>query len=223
MVMAYNEEAELAKTVSNILQTLAESGISFEVIIINDGSSDKTGEVADALVKDQTHLRVIHHGTNVGVGEVYWTGFHAAQGEFITFFPADGQFPPSIIVDFLSPMEKNDMVLGYISEHKRPWIGRLFSTLERLLYTLLVGRLPKFQGIMMFRRSLLDSVKLCAPRGSRGWAVVMELIIKTQKAGYRIESRETGYLPRVSGRSHVNNLSSAWVNFTQMVHIWRSM
>ena len=223
VVMAYNEEACLLQTTTKILGVLKDLKLEYQVLIVNDGSSDATGIIADQLATDFKGIEVIHHSINLGVGEVYWTGFAQSKGQFITFFPADGQFPATIISEFLPFTKEHDMVLGYISGASRPIIGRIFSACERALYSILFGKIPKFQGIMMFRRDLLSSIKLLAPRNCRGWAVVMELIFRTQKEGFRITSRKTQCLPRANGHSHVNNLKSAMANFNQACRLWLLM
>jgi hypothetical protein len=133
----------------------------------------------------------------------------------VTFFPADGQFPASIINKFVPLMEKSDMVLGYLPEVRRSLLATCLSFMERILFAILFGPLPKFQGIMMFRHSLLGEFELKS-RG-RGWGVVMEFIIRVKRAGHRITSAPTDYRPRMRGRSKVNNLTTVWANLAEAI------
>lgn len=215
VVMAYNEDSNLEVTVTEIDEVLKELGRSYEVIIINDGSSDRTGEIANRLGQQMERAKVVHHETNQGLGGVYRTGFVHAQGEFVTFFPADGQFPATIIKQFVSSMSKVDMTLGYLPNRDSSLLAKFLSKGERVLYSLLFGSMPEFQGILMFKRALLTELELKST--GRGWAVLMELIIRTYKGGYRVTSIPTEMRPRISGRSKVNNARTIWANIKQVV------
>lgn len=218
-IMAYNESGSIESTVREIHGGLTGLGELFELVIIDDGSSDGTSEKSDSLAKSLPGTRVVHHRQNLGLGGVYRTGFAEAKGEFMTFFPADGQFPAEIIGKFRPLMEEYDMVLGYIPDRKSPTIVKGLSAAERALYAVLFGKLPRFQGIMMFRTGMLEKLKLCS--SGRGWAVVMELIIRAARGGYRIKSEATGFRQRTIGGSKVNNIKNIWSNFIQVVALRR--
>jgi glycosyltransferase involved in cell wall biosynthesis len=219
IVLAYNEELSLEDAVQEIAAVLQSLGRAFELIIVNDGSTDRTGQIADQLVGEIDSARVVHHRTNLGLGGGYRTGFSEARGDWITFFPADGQFPATIISQFVPLLVGADMVLGYLPERQSSLLAKALSAAERLLYWLLFGPLPRFQGIMMFRRSLLDEVALRS--SGRGWAVVMELIIRVSRGGYRVLSVPTEMRPRMSGRSKVNNPRTIWANLKQVIGLRR--
>lgn len=222
VVMAYNEAANLEAVVREIDGVLRGLGGGGEILIVDDGSGDGTGPLADRLAGDVPGARVVHHEANRGLGGVYRTGFAEARGDFITFFPADGQFPASIIADFLPRMDDADMVLGYLPAVKRSLVARFLSGAEKLLYRLLFGRMPRFQGVLMFRRSLLDALPLKS--SGRGWAVLIELILRASRGGFRQVSVPTGVRPRMSGTSKVNNLRTVGANLRQVFllrwHLW---
>ncbi|HUS89390.1 MAG TPA: glycosyltransferase family 2 protein, partial [Desulfosporosinus sp.] len=204
IIMAFNEAHTLEMVVREIDSTLSEAKQPYEVVIVNDGSQDETGEIAERLAEELECVRVIHHETNKGLGGVYRTGFAHAQGGFITFFPADGQLPAAILKQFTPLMGEADMVLSYLPKRSDSVLAKSLSWAERALYRLLFGPLPKVQGTIMFRRTLLDEVEL-KTIGSRGWAVVIELIIRASKGGYKLVSVPTEMRPRMSGRSKVKN------------------
>lgn len=215
IIMAFNEAGNLEVVAREIDFTLSELGQHYEIIIVDDGSSDGTDIIADRLAKELTQVRVIHHGANQGLGGVYRTGFGQAQGNLITFFPADGQFPATIIKQFIPLMDDADMVLGYLLNRNSSLLARSLSKAEKILYRLLLGPLPKFQGVLMFKRRLLDSMELRST--GRGWAVLMELIICASRGGYRLVSVPTDMRPRMSGESKVINLSTVWANLKQVL------
>jgi len=217
VVMTYNEAEFLAGVVSEIRTELAGLDASYEVVLVNDGSTVGSGRVADDLAAADACIRVIHHRSNAGLGGVYRTGFTESRGRYLTFFPADGQFPASIIGQFLPLIQNHDLVLGYIPETRSSVIGKFLSATERTLYTFLFGGFPRFQGIMMLRRELLEELRLVS-RG-RGWAIVMEFILRVSQGGYRVVSEATAYRPRMHGTSKVNNLRSISSNFTQLLEL----
>jgi glycosyltransferase involved in cell wall biosynthesis len=213
VVLAYNEEKNLVAAVSELLTELKGLGLSWELVIVDDGSRDHTGELADAIAREERWVRVVHHPENLGLGGGYRTGFREARGEWLTFFPADAQFPASIIGMFMSASHDADMVLGYLPA--RPDLfGKALSFAERVIYKLLFRRLPRFQGIMLFRRRLLSEISLSSQ--GRGWAVVMELIIRASRGPYRLVSMPTEVRPRLSGESKVNNVRSIVANLRQL-------
>jgi dolichol-phosphate mannosyltransferase len=221
VIMAYNEAASLKMVADEIRAAVQGLGIRYELLIVDDGSTDETGKIADHLAQQNEMVRVVHHAPNGGLGGVYRTGFAEARGLYLTFFPADGQFPASSIEQLLAAMPDQDMVLGYIPNRPGMVVSRVLSLLERILYRALFGSLPTFQGVLMFRRALLEEMQL-ESRG-RGWAVLMELIIRTSRGGYRVTSIPTGIRQRLAGHSKVNNLRTICANLVQVLELRRCL
>ena len=217
--MAFNETRNLEAVVREVDSTLSELGQQYEVVIVDDGSSDGTDRIADLLAEEFTRVRVIHHGTNQGLGGVYRTGFVQAQGDLVTFFPADGQFPATIIKQFVPLMDRADTVLGYLPSRNSSILARSLSKAEKVLYRLLLGPLPKLQGVLMFKRRMLDEMELKST--GRGWAVLMEFVIRASRGGYRLVSVPTEMRPRMSGKSKVNNMPTIWANLKQVIALRR--
>ena len=214
VLMTYNERETLRAVTEEIRTALTVLGRPWEILIVDDGSTDGSGAAADALAAEDPAIRVLHHAPNGGLGVVYRSGFSGARGRFITFFPADGQFPPGIIGTFRSAAEDQDLVLGYLPERRGAPLSWFLSKLERILYRVLVGPMPRFQGIMLFRRELLGRVRLHSE--GRGWGVVMEFVLRVSRGGHRVVSLPTMVRPRAHGRSKVNNLRTIWANLRQM-------
>jgi glycosyltransferase involved in cell wall biosynthesis len=221
VIMAFNEVENLKAVIMEIGSTVKELKLSYEILVIDDGSSDGTSLIADRLARRLPHLRVIHHEDNQGLGRVYRTGFASAKGRFVTFFPADGQFPAAIIRQFLPLMGEADMTLGYLPNRDSSFLAKSLSIAERFLYRLLFGPLPRFQGVVMFRRALLDELELKST--GRGWGVLMELIVRASREGYRLISVPTVMRPRMQGRSKVNNVRTIWANLKQVFALRRHL
>jgi glycosyltransferase involved in cell wall biosynthesis len=215
VLMAYNEAASLAAVAREIHDELERIGTSYEILLVDDGSSDGSSAIADQLGEGLVGARVVHHDGNRGLGAVYRTGFAQACGELLTFFPADGQFPATIIGQYLAAIDGVDMILGTLPDRRDALLARALSFAERLLLRALFGHFPRFQGIVMFRRELLDGVVLASH--GRGWTVLMELILRAERKGARIRNLPITLRPRASGTSKVNNLRSIVSNLQQVL------
>lgn len=217
--MTFNEGPSLGGVVREIHGALASTGRPFEIVIVDDGSYDETPSVAGALTETLGGVRVVRHPENLGLGSVYRTGLREARQDLVTFFPGDGQFPATIIGQFLDTIEGHDAVFGTLDNPVGP-IGAILNRAERIFYQILFGRFPKFQGIVMFRRRILDEVPLRSP-GGRGWAVLMELILRISRGPYRFTNARTTLRPRETGRSKVRNLRTIWINLVQAARLRR--
>ncbi|HUG55075.1 MAG TPA: glycosyltransferase family 2 protein [Vicinamibacteria bacterium] len=220
VVMAFDEAANLEPVVLEIRGTLDRLAVSAEILIVDDGSTDGTAAVADRLAREVREARVVHHPQNRGLGGVYRTGFAEARGELLTFFPADGQFPASILEAFVPAIEGRDLVVGHVARRDSA-LGRALSLCERAAYRALIGRLPRFQGVFLVRRARLREMPLRSE--GRGWTIVMEMLARAVRAGWRIESLPTPLRPRRSGRSKVQDVRTVWANTREMFALRRRL
>lgn len=227
IIPAYNEQASLEAVTHEVVATLEEMEEQYEVLIIDDGSTDGTGEIADRMAEKYDHVTATHHGENRGLGPVYRTAFSHVTCDYVTIIAGDGEVPASTIRTFLALIGDLDMVLGFLPHGKflangKPDVrSRLMSGTERMIYRVLFGVFPKFQGNLMFRRQLLEEFPLSST--GRGWMIVHELIIRASRAGYRMMSAPIDMRPRVAGRSKVKNVRMALVILRQILSLWFRM
>lgn len=220
VIMAFNEREGLRPTVEATVKVVSgiESGQGFEILIVDDGSTDGTGDLADALAAADPRLRVFHHQKNQGLGAVYRLGFEQTRGDWVTFLPADGEVAPDTLLAFLPHTKNADLILGSLPDAERSPGARLLSFAERVLIRAVFGRFPRFQGGMLFGRRLLENVPVAMPAG-RGWMIVTELILRAERAGFRIVSVPTALSPRHGGASKVRNLKSIAANLKQLAEL----
>ncbi len=107
VIPAYNEELSITAVIEKIEEVLSKANLSFEVIVVNDGSEDATGEQAAAA-----GARLVHHPYNIGNGAAIKSGVRAAQGKILIFMDGDGQHDPAEIPDLLSYLDDYMMVVG---------------------------------------------------------------------------------------------------------------
>ena len=195
---AYNEAANLPATVAGALAVLRELGGRFEVIVVDDGSRDGTGALADALARETPEVRAVHHPSNRGYGAAIRSGFAAATLPWLFFTDADGQFDLRELPPLLPHAARADIVAGYRLRRHDPWFRRLYALLfGRLLVRALLGvRVRDLNcAFKLLRRDLVASLDL----RSDGALINAELLGKAQRAGARIVEVGVHHLPRRVG------------------------
>jgi glycosyltransferase involved in cell wall biosynthesis len=137
---AYNEESVIAETVRRCVEVLSVLAPDFEVIVVDDGSKDRTGEIADQLAAQSPHVRVVHNQPNRGYGGALIAGFNAAHKSLSFFMDSDGQFDIADIDALLRLREQGHRaVLGY-RKHRRDPFPRLVNAWGwNMLVSLLFG------------------------------------------------------------------------------------
>ncbi len=199
-VMCYNEVGNLRPMINRTVKTLRGMGLSFEIMIVNDGSKDGSGPLADALVTEFSgEVRVLHHPTNTGIGSVLIDGYRQTRGEVVAILPADLQFAPE---DFPAAYEKikdADVVNILRDTRHDPRMRSLISMFDRLLVWLLFGySTADLHWVKVYRRSLLERITI----QSTTPLVDTELLVKSSRLKARMVELALPHFPRTSGQSH---------------------
>lgn len=200
LMPAYNEEAGLARSVEQLRASLAGLGVSFEILIVNDASRDRTAEVAAGLAARYAEVRVVHHPENRGIGGGFVTGVASALGDWLILIPADLALDLAELPKYLRAAETADVVVGIRSDRRDYSGARLVvSWVNIRLIQLLFGmRQRQFNYISMYRLSVLRRMQIETWRSAFFHA---ETLIKAQALGYRLVEVEIRYAPRASGRA----------------------
>lgn len=168
VIPAYNEESGIADIVQRVLRVkdaLSEVGVSrFELLVVDDGSSDRTAEITAQLARSNPGLRLIQHPRNKGYGAALKTGFGRAEGELIGFLDADGTYPPEYFPQLCTvAMNGADLVIGSRmagAESQMPLTRRVGNFFFATLLSL-VGRQhvsDSASGMRVFRREILQRI-----------------------------------------------------------------
>ena len=202
---AYNEEANVESAVEEVSDVARRLGLDHEIILVNDGSADRTGEVARQAAQRIPNLRVVEHYPNRGYGGSLKAGFAAATKDLIAFVPADRQFVFSEIERFLERIGEADIVCGYRADRKDHLMRKLNALGWNTLVRLLFGRLCRDIdcGFKLFRRAVLDHVTLV----SDGAMIDTEFLAGARARGFRIAEVPVTHLPRVAGQATGANLA----------------
>ncbi len=201
-----NEEKNLAAAVRNVLESYRRLGINGEVVIVNDGSTDGTGRLAEEFRQKDPAVQVIHHQTPQGIGGSFWDGVKAARGEVVVMIPGDGENDAAEILRYLPLMAEVDMVVPYVFNREvRSWFRRRLSNLYRGIVNITFGTtLNYMNGTVLYRKCILDDLELKA----RGFFYQTELLIKCIGRGYLFAEVPYALLTRAAGRSKATSFRS---------------
>jgi glycosyltransferase involved in cell wall biosynthesis len=195
---AYNEERNIRRSVSSADAALAAVTPDYEIIVVNDGSSDQTGIILAELVAECPRLRVIEQRPNRGYGGALRAGFAAATHEWIFQSDSDNQFEYGELSSLIALAPSHDFVIGYRQPRRDPLVRRLNGWGWNLLIRLVCGYVVRDIdcAFRLFRRSALDAV----PLTSNGAMISTELLVGAKARGYRMAEVRVTHLPRVGGQ-----------------------
>ncbi len=200
----YNEEKNLLSTFNKALPIIKKIAQKWEVIIVDDGSKDKTSQVAKSIQKQYPQqVKIVTHNPNRGYGAAFKSGFYTAQYQWITFTDADGQFDFNDIFKLFATQKKTkaDMVIGYYLGRKVPfyriWGSKVWQFAVWLLFGLKVKDIDC--GFKLVNKKVIDTI----PRleSERGPFISSEFLIKSKMAGFKIVETGVHHFSRQEGEA----------------------
>ncbi|MDA0747639.1 MAG: glycosyltransferase family 2 protein [bacterium] len=211
VIPAYNEENAIASTIHQVRDTLAQTTHDYELIIVDDGSEDNTGERAR-----KEGARVISHDSNRGYGASLKTGIRAAKGDWIVITDADGTYPNERIPDLLKYAGENEMVVGARTggAAKIPLIRRPVKWfLAKLANYLAETRIPDYNsGLRVFRKDLAEQFFRILPSG---FSFTTTITLASFSQGYRVKYIPIAYHTR-TGKSKIKPIRDTY-NFFMLI------
>lgn len=195
---AFNEAENIRGSVESAVRVLSRLDVEFEIIVVDDGSSDPTRRIVDTLSKNDRRVRCIHHPRNRGYGAALRSGILAATKELIFFTDADLQFDLKELVKLLRYADRYDIIAGYRAPRADP-LPRLVNAwawgqLIDLLFDLNVRDIDC--AFKVFHRRVFEAV----PMTSVGAFVNSEILIRAKAAGFRVKQLPVGHYPRTAGQ-----------------------
>lgn len=222
---AYNEEANLKSTVANVVSALEKNLKTWEIIIVDDGSKDNTGKIADKLSESDKRISVIHHHPNRGYGAAFKSGLYAGKYNWISFIDSDGQFDFSEIDKFLKTQEETsaDMVIGYYLGRKVSFVRKLNSKIWQTIVFLLFGLNVRDIdcGFKLISKKILDKIEHL--ESERGAFISSEFLIKAKKAKFKIVEIGVNHYPRKQGEATGAKLNVIVQSFIDLFNLWRKI
>ena len=197
---AFNEEMNIRSAMARALQAMHARFTSFELLIINDGSRDRTGEIADELAALHPEITVLHNPRNMGLGEVLYRGFQCARGQLVIQNAMD--YPLDLRdLDILMPaLDQADVIVAV----RKAYAGytpyrKLTSRVNRALLRLLFRpSLRDYNYTQLYKREVLEAAR---PTSRSTVFIAPEIIIRAHALGFRIQEVEVDFHPRLAGEA----------------------
>ena len=197
LVPAKDEAENLPDFVRQCAEALGGAGFTYEVVVVDDGSRDRTGELLAALAQEHRFLRVVTHRRQRGIADALQSAGEAARGDIFVFYPADLQYLPADIPTLVLPILEGraDIVTGTKQgQYEKAFVSRVYNTLSRWMFGVQVTDL---NSVKAYRREVMLGVPL-----RPDWHRFMVVIAAAD--GYRVTSRPVPLHPRRAGQSKFN-------------------
>lgn len=193
----YNEEKNIEELVDKAKAAMAHITDDFEIILVNDGSRDRTAEVIDRLAQADPRIKGVHHVKNLGYGRAVRSGFKAATKDWVFFSDGDLQFDLTELKAFVPHTERSDGVIGY-RKKRAEGFGRAGNAYLFKLFVNLVFRLGVRDincAFKLIRNSRVRQLELI----SGGAMINTELLLKLKRTGLRFVELPVHHYPRRYG------------------------
>jgi len=201
----YNEEENVERTAANALEVLEAISNDYELIIVNDGSRDRTGEIARRLAGANPRIRVVDHPVNRGYGGALQSGFRTATKELVFYTDGDGQFDMKELPPLLPLIKQCDIVSGYRMNRQDNFIRKInawcWGRLVNFVFSMHIRDVDC--SFKLYKRVIFDNIKM----RSNGALIDAEVLARAQRKGYKIIQRGVHHYPRIAGKATGAKLS----------------
>ena len=218
VVPAYNEVANLEGAVKDVLGAAEHVLPVYEIIVVDDGSTDETGILADQLARRYDEVRVIHHGRNLGLAQAYKSGLAAARLPYFAFVPGDGEVSAESIGVLLMAGGSADIVVPYhANPSARPWHRRVLTSISTAMLNHASGhRLRYYQGPCVYPTAVARSL----PTTTTGFFFLTEMLVHALKRGHSFVEVGLVHKERTGGKSTAVTVPNILRALTTIVGLW---
>jgi glycosyltransferase involved in cell wall biosynthesis len=222
VVPALNEELNIAATVQSILSVAPQCCSDYELVLVNDGSTDGTGAVMDRLAAGNPHIRVVHNPRNLGYGGAFKAGAAAATMDYVVRVCADNVTPTTQIARVLAEVGRADIVLPYLTNAREfRSVGRRLGSwaFTFVINTLFGHRIRYYNHCVVFRRQDLQAIQI----NTNGFAYQAEAVVKLLRAGRTYCEVGVADVDRVHGRSSALKPKNLWRVLVAIRQLYRDV
>lgn len=219
---AYYDEKNIDKVVHKSVEVLEELQLKdYEITIIEDGSPDKTGEVADKLAEQYPKVNVIHHKQNKGYGATLWEGFTSAKFEYVFYTDGDNQFDIEELKKFVALIPFSDMVVGYRKKKQYSPYRKLTSFVYNFIlrWTFDIDYIDIDCAFKIIKTDLFKKIQV----NTKDAFIDAEIMIRAGLLGYTFTELGVKHLPRVDGVSTAARPSIIFRTIKEIIDLKREL
>lgn len=218
----WNEEKNIEQVIKKAIPIAKKVAGKWEIIIVDDGSSDKTLAIARSLQKENPNLVIVSHNKNRGYGAALKSGFEKASYEFIVFNDGDGQFDFSQVTKFIEKIDKADIVIGFRKKRLDNPFRHILMNLLKIWDLIFFGFNFKDIdcGFKLFRKESLFKIM---PFKSEGAMITTEILAKANRSKLKVEQVEVSHYPRLFGDQSGGNLRVITRAVRESLVLWREL
>lgn len=217
----YRDEGTIARVAEKAVRVLGELTCDYEVIVVDDGSPDTAGAIADEMALSNPNVRVIHHERNLGYGQALRTGFKAARFEWICFTDGDDEYEVDDLRKLLRLQDRYDLIITFrYAKRYRSWRIFVSYVYNKVLRWLFDTRYRDVScGLKLIRRSVVEELDLISASPFIG----AEVVIKTMLKGFRVGEVGIQTFPREFGKGSSTSLRNIWATVKDMRRVYSTV
>lgn len=204
IIPAYNEEENVESILLQATGFLEKHCRDYEILLIDDGSSDKTLQIATEVSKKHPKIKVFSNSENLGFGMTERRGLELARMELITLIPADNQFHVEDLQKYFELIDDCDIVVGWRIHRQDPLLRKIIAKTYTLVIAILFNTtwFGDIDWVKMYRRKILNNIKISSTTAF----VDAEILIKAEKLGYKIKEVGVHHYKRNFGKQSGGNI-----------------
>jgi dolichol-phosphate mannosyltransferase len=215
---ALNEEHNIRPAAERVIKALSNVVDDFEVIVINDGSTDRTGAVANELAQSHSSMRVLHNSRNMGLGYSYIRGYREATKKFFIYVPGDNTWPSESLNELFRHLGEADIITSYSTNPEvrpagRQWVSSAYTAIINFLFS---RRLAYYNGLTIYPVAFLRT----EPTTTSGFGFQAEVLLKALAAGLSYVEIPLRIDERSAGKSRAVNLRNITSVFVTLCHLF---
>jgi glycosyltransferase involved in cell wall biosynthesis len=217
----YNEQENIERVVKATIDVVQSVGIDYEIIIVDDGSKDNTGKIADRLASENNHIKAVHHSPNKGYGAALQSGFKAATKDYVFYTDGDGQFDIKELPNLFKYTDTYDIVTGFRIKRQDNFVRKInafcWTTMANILFGMKIKDMDC--AFKLYKRKIFDEINL----KSTGALINTEIFARAKNKGYKIYQLGVHHYPRTAGQQTGANIKVILRAFKELFALYKQI